>query len=167
MIIKLHSRCNINCTYCYMYNLGDDPSASMPKRFALRHLEPLLASARREFEAKRLSAANFSLHGGEPLLVGKAYMRSFLDRAYELADGMPLKLTLQTNGLLLDAEWCDLFEEYRVTVGISLDVPDQNGRTQAARFPGPRHLCKGRRSHSLDEGATLLRRGHHGGVGIR
>ncbi len=136
MIIKMHSRCNINCTYCYMYNLGDDPSASLPKRLNLEAIDAVIASARREFEAGRMGTASFALHGGEPLLVGKTYMRQFLARVRDLAGDLPLKLTMQTNGLLLDDAWCDLMEEYRVSVGISLDLPDQHGRTQRLDFKG-------------------------------
>jgi uncharacterized protein len=62
------------------------------------------------------------LHGGEPLLLGEPGLRGILQtlRA-QLADAASVRLSMQTNGVLLTPEICDLLAEFGVRVGISLD----------------------------------------------
>jgi uncharacterized protein len=42
-IVKIASRCNINCDYCYEYNLGDENWRSQPVRMAQATLNTLAA----------------------------------------------------------------------------------------------------------------------------
>ncbi|WUI00400.1 radical SAM protein [Spirillospora sp. NBC_00431] len=102
--------CNINCHYCFERR-KPYPGA--------RYLSP---STLRRF--LRLAAGRplaVTLHGGEPLIVGREAMLALL-REFQRYDA-PLKLGLQTNGLMLDEEWLDLFarEWPDLTIGISLD----------------------------------------------
>ena len=43
--------------------------------------------------------------------------------ADEILQGIQIRYSFQTNGFLLDDEWCRLFREHRVLVGLSLDGP--------------------------------------------
>ena len=62
------------------------------------------------------------LHGGEPLLVGLTRMREIITQIYStLADKCRLDLRIHTNGIRLNEKFCELFAEYGVKVGISLD----------------------------------------------
>jgi len=64
------------------------------------------------------------IHGGEPLILGKSYLeRAFADIRQRRREDEVL-IQLQTNGLLIDKEWIQLFREYKVGVGISLDGPE-------------------------------------------
>jgi uncharacterized protein len=83
------------------------------------------------------------LHGGEPLLLGKARMQQLIDMLRRANPGLDLQLMLQTNGLLLDRDWLDLFDRNDMSFGISLDGPPEitdrhrvyvNGRGSAARL---------------------------------
>lgn len=69
VLIKVASRCNINCTYCYVYNMGDEGWADMPN-----HISPetTLAISNALSELTHLQTRPFAvvLHGGEPLLLG-------------------------------------------------------------------------------------------------
>ncbi|MGK5637982.1 radical SAM protein [Streptomyces sp. URMC 126] len=126
-ILKIASRCNLNCTYCYIYNKGDTSHRTRPRvmspdvaRAALRRIV--------EYAVRHgLREAVVALHGGEPLLVGKAWMARFLDDVAELtaehAGAVRLWPTVQTNGTLLDAEWIALFARHGVQIGVSLDGP--------------------------------------------
>ena len=69
-IFKIESRCNLNCDYCYVYNLGDESWRSAP-----RFMTPAIAAAaarriREHAQAHGVTGVGVSFHGGEPLLRG-------------------------------------------------------------------------------------------------
>lgn len=121
VLLKIASRCNLDCSYCYVYNMGDDGWRNQPKRMTdtvqgaiARQLSDLYAS-----QGHRLHVV---LHGGEPLLVGPARMRS-LCGMLRSALPEPCELHVQTNGVLLNEEFIDIFVEFGVGVSISIDGP--------------------------------------------
>ena len=124
-VLKIAQRCNLNCTYCYVYNRGDD---SWQRRPPLISDEVITAFGRRVTEhCEKHSIPRFvvEFHGGEPLLVGKARMQRLLDILRAECPRIELKFLLQTNGVLLDEEWVSLFRFNAITVGISLDGPPE------------------------------------------
>jgi uncharacterized protein len=68
--------------------------------------------------------AEFLWHGGEPLLAGREFYRKVLDKQAKLF-GRTERVgnALTTNGVLVDAEWAQLFREHRVGVTVSIDGP--------------------------------------------
>jgi uncharacterized protein len=121
VLIKVASRCNINCSYCYVYNLGDTGWAGMPNQISD---ETIRAIARALDRLTRIQRRPFAvvLHGGEPLLLGAQRLRRLI---HLLRGKLPPEtaLSLQTNGILLGDELLDLFSETRTTVSVSLDGP--------------------------------------------
>ncbi len=72
--------------------------------------------------AHELTEVSVILHGGEPLLLGKTMMRALLDTLMsEVEPVTGIDIRVHSNGVLLDEQWCDLFAEYGVKVGVSLD----------------------------------------------
>ena len=65
----------------------------------------------------------FNWHGGEPLLCGLDFFRKAVELQKRYGRGHRIINTIQTNGTLLDAQWCDFFRENGFLVGISLDGP--------------------------------------------
>lgn len=125
-IIKVASRCNLNCPYCYMYNLGDDTYLSKPKIMAVRIFEQSIDAIKAYMEVNKLPFVAIYLHGGEPLLAGKGRFESYLRAIRErLGCDTVAKVHVQTNGVLIDAAWIDLFNRYDVGVGVSLDGPEE------------------------------------------
>src|SRR5208337_2741345 len=126
-ILKVAERCNLNCSYCYMYNKGDTSYLRRPKfmtrEIATAALERIASYAVRH----QLPEITLALHGGEPLLIGRDWVRWFLDetRRVEANGGTRFIVGVQTNGTLLDAEWLELLNAYRVTIGISCDGPEE------------------------------------------
>lgn len=121
--------CNMRCRYCFysdVMNRRETPNYGMMSRETAREL------IRRA--AEQLSAgdeATFAFQGGEPTLAGKQFFRDFFAMASELIPpGVKVNYAFQTNGLVLDDEWCEIFTRHHVLVGLSLDGPasfhDQN-----------------------------------------
>jgi len=121
-VVKIASRCNLNCTYCYMYNMGDDSYLMQPKKMSDLTIQKLAQRIDSFSKKHEMQAISIILHGGEPLLAGKAFFRRFLDIFREsIADHVKIVYVVQTNALLIDEEWMQLFEELDIKLGISLD----------------------------------------------
>ncbi|PNQ53788.1 XyeB family radical SAM/SPASM peptide maturase, partial [Vibrio agarivorans] len=124
IILKVSERCNINCTYCYVFNLGNDIAINSKPIIShqnIKHLKHFFERATREYEIESLQV---DFHGGEPLMMGK---ERFKAACKELMSGdyqnSRLSLACQTNAILIDDEWIDIFSKYDVSVGISIDGP--------------------------------------------
>ncbi|MFJ6616730.1 radical SAM protein [Kitasatospora sp. NPDC091335] len=124
-IIKIAGACNLNCTYCYVYNLGDTTYESRPKVMSKAVAGAALDRIFEYARSNDLPYVGLALHGGEPTLVGKRWMAWFLDEVARRASGGPLAtLSVQTNGTELDGDWLDIFAEHKVSIGISIDGPE-------------------------------------------
>lgn len=125
-IIKITGRCNLNCSYCYMYNMGDTTYLAKPKIMPNHIAEHSLERIYQYAEKNAISKVNLVLHGGEPLLSGKKWIKWFLTKSEALRPpGIKVNYSLQTNGTLLDEEWIHLLADYDVSVGISFDGPPE------------------------------------------
>ncbi|MEV5987002.1 FxsB family cyclophane-forming radical SAM/SPASM peptide maturase [Streptomyces sp. NPDC052051] len=137
-ILKVANRCNIDCDYCFVFNSRDQAARYLPARMDLAVVR---AAARRIGEhafAYSLRTIHVVLHGGEPLLVGTVHMVDVLEAVLDgVPSGTRVLFELQTNGILLSGAWLDLFEQYEVAVGVSLDGPpranDRHRLTRAGR----------------------------------
>lgn len=123
VLIKVASRCNINCSYCYVYNMGDSGWADMPHQISNETTE---AVAHALSELRRMQDRPFAvvLHGGEPLLLGAKKLRRLISI---IRSNLPPEtaISLQTNGILINDEILDLCSETRTTVSVSIDGPRQ------------------------------------------
>jgi len=125
-IVKVSERCNIACTYCYFFFHQDQSYLDHPANASIETLSELLAFIEVTVIEHDLTEVAVGLHGGEPLMAPKSRVREFCDRLYGLKQTTPLKhiqITVQTNGMLVDEDWLDLFEEYEIGCGVSLDGP--------------------------------------------
>ena len=124
VLVKTASRCNIDCSYCYVYQGPDTTWRLQPKRM---HREVAEALCNRLVEQARRQEAGFAivLHGGEPLLLGLDELGALLRglRAHLSPDRHPI--SIQTNGTLLGEELLDLFAETRTSVSVSIDGPPE------------------------------------------
>ncbi|MFI6084994.1 cyclophane-forming radical SAM/SPASM peptide maturase YhhB [Streptomyces sp. NPDC051217] len=130
VLVKTASRCNLDCSYCYVYNLGDEGWKSQPRRMTNAVMSAVIdqLGALSQSQSRSLSVV---MHGGEPLLLG-------VDATERFAEGLKSSLRadaglhIQTNGVLLTDEFIDVFDRYDVGISISLDGPaelhDRNRR---------------------------------------
>jgi uncharacterized protein len=111
--------CNLDCKYCFFLSkeaLYPDSKFRMPDGVLEEYIRQQLTSQGQQ--------ATISWQGGEPTLMGLKFFR----RAMELTEryrqpGQSVEHTLQTNGTLIDAEWCEFLREHRFLVGLSIDGP--------------------------------------------
>jgi uncharacterized protein len=122
VLLKVASRCNLNCTYCYVFNMGDEGWRRQPKLLS-SEVESAVVQRLAELLQRQGKPFSVVLHGGEPLLLGlKRLARLFAS----LRDAVPsCGLHLQTNGTLLDNRMLDMCAEHGVGISISLDGPEE------------------------------------------
>ncbi|MFD1816521.1 uncharacterized protein SAMN04515674_10690 [Pseudarcicella hirudinis] len=130
VVVKIASRCNLNCSYCYMYNMGDQTYLSQPKVMSDKVVDKLIERILGHCKLHNIDNYEIVLHGGEPLLAGKEFFRKFVSKANKILveqGGIRVRYVVQTNGLLLSDDWCKLFAELKIGVGVSLDgTPEDN-----------------------------------------
>ena len=121
VLLKVASRCNIDCSYCYVYHLGDFGWSRQPK---LMSPETCAAVAEALQDLAFSDGQQFAvvLHGGEPLLLGKEGLGRVLST---LREALPdtHAISIQTNGTLITSDILDLCANNNVTISLSLDGP--------------------------------------------
>lgn len=122
LVLKVASRCNLNCEYCYMYNLGDETYKSQPKFMSEVIVDYVLNNVRTYLTKSGSKTFTFIFHGGEPLLVGYYFYQNFVRKVKELLPAhIKIDYVIQTNGVLLSDEWCMVLGNLDIRIGISLD----------------------------------------------
>lgn len=114
--------CNLDCAYCFFL----DKEALYPNSKFRMSDEMLEEYIRQLIEAHEENYVNIAWQGGEPTLMGLDFYR----RSIELVEkyrrpNMEILYTIQTNGTLLDDEWCAFFKENNFLIGISIDGPQE------------------------------------------
>jgi uncharacterized protein len=111
------ARCNLDCAYCFFLKKEKlYPGSSF-------HMtdEVMESYIRQVIQANQNSIA---WQGGEPTLMGLNFFRRAMALEKSLLKpGQQIENTLQTNGILIDAEWCRFLHDNNFLVGISLDGP--------------------------------------------
>ena len=114
------STCNIDCTYCFFLS----KEALYPNDKSRMSDATLETYIRQLLESHRAPQVTVAWQGGEPTLMKLA----FFERAVQLVEqyrrpGQTVLHTFQTNGLLLDDDWCTFFKAHGFLVGLSVDGP--------------------------------------------
>lgn len=114
------STCNIDCTYCYylekdvLYgkNQNNAMTISLLEKFTKEYIE-----------TQPTPDVNFTWHGGEALMRGIEFFKKAVEFQKFYGEGRVIMNTLQTNGIMLNDEWCKFFKENNFLLGISIDGP--------------------------------------------
>jgi uncharacterized protein len=123
LVKPVSALCNIDCAYCFYLDRDADPYKSLPaRRMTDETLERLVDT----YLFYSYPNSVFAFQGGEPTLAGPA----FFERLVELQkrhgrNGQSVSNAMQTNGILLDDRWCQIFHEYNWLIGISIDGPEE------------------------------------------
>lgn len=126
--------CNMACTYCY-YLEKKDLYANDPKTVMSDSMLELYT--KRYLEAQTMGIVNFTWHGGETLMRPLSFYKRAVELQQKYAGGREIMNCLQTNGTLLDDEWCRFLRDNNWLVGVSIDGPqefhDEYRRNRAGR----------------------------------
>jgi uncharacterized protein len=121
-VLKVHSRCDLACRHCYVYEHADQSWSSRPKVISEETVSWTAHRLAEHAKTHALPSVHVILHGGEPLLAGPARLRRVCEELRSRLDGISaLDLRIHTNGIQLSERYLDLFAEFDVKVGISLD----------------------------------------------
>ncbi len=119
MVKPVGSLCNLDCDYCYYLGKADLYGGHQP-RMSDELLERYISQY---IEAVQVPVVTFCWHGGEPLLAGLDFFEKAVAIQEKYRGTKKIENSLQTNGLLVNAEWCDFFRRNNFLIGISLDGP--------------------------------------------
>jgi uncharacterized protein len=121
-VLKIHSRCDLACDYCYMYAMADQSWRAQPRRMSLTIARRTAFRIGEHARRHGLGQLGLILHGGEPLLAGPDFIAELVSTVRDALDAdVVMDTSLQTNGIRLDEGFLTLFSRLGVGVGISLD----------------------------------------------
>jgi uncharacterized protein len=131
MIVQPTSLCPLSCTYCYL-----------PERHRRQEMTPDIAEAiaasipRVWYTSKPLEIV---WHGGEPLALGRTKFEALLAPFEPLRSAGLIQHKVQTGATLISDAWCDLFMNYQIGVGVSIDGPESVNAHRVDRRGQPMH----------------------------
>jgi len=114
------AQCNLECDYCFFLK-KDRLYPGSNFRMSDEIMETYI---RQTIEGHRVPEVTIAWQGGEPTLMGLDFYRRAVkvEKKY-IKPGMHIENTFQTNGILIDEEWCKFFYENNFLIGLSLDGP--------------------------------------------
>ncbi|MEU7632961.1 FxsB family cyclophane-forming radical SAM/SPASM peptide maturase [Nocardia sp. NPDC049220] len=152
-MIKIHSRCNLACDYCYMYEMVDQSWRDQPMVMTEEIFIDTCRGIADHVSRFEIPAVSLVFHGGEPLLAGHSRFEFFARHAREqLGPRVEVRLGVQTNGVLIDEEFLRICDQWDVVIGVSID---------GGRDAHDRHRKSRRGDGSFDDvarGVTQLRK---------
>lgn len=121
LVIQPTTFCNLDCDYCYL------PNRQLKYNLSLDLIEPIF----KNIFNSNLVNQQFTIvwHAGEPLTVPISFYESAIEIINELnhkinSEPYTIIHSFQTNGILIDQQWCDFIKKHKVRIGVSLDGPD-------------------------------------------
>jgi len=120
MLKPASSLCNLRCKYCFYHDV-----AASRQMASMGIMEREAASVVVKNIYASLAPGDeliFSFQGGEPGLAGLDFFEFFVNEAKKIApQGIKTSYSMQTNGLMIDKNWCEFFIENQFLIGLSLD----------------------------------------------
>ena len=122
LVIKVASRCNLDCSYCYEYRHGDESWRKQPALMSDAVAAQIGMRIAEHGNRWGVSTFSLSLHGGEPLLLGARRLERITSAIrHGAGNGIALHFGTQTNATLIDREMASSLKALGITVGVSLD----------------------------------------------
>ncbi|PJB00269.1 MAG: anaerobic sulfatase maturase [Ignavibacteriales bacterium CG_4_9_14_3_um_filter_30_11] len=149
--------CNIDCKYCfYLEKENLYPENQLEKNNWVMPDDVLEEYIKQKIESTDLEEESFTWQGGEPTLLDVEYFKKAVNLQRKYANGKKINNSFQTNGILLDNEWCKFFKDNSFLIGLSIDGPrelhdryrvDKGGRPTFDRVMHGLSLLK---KHNID-----------------
>jgi len=112
--------CNLDCEYCYYL----EKETLYPETTDFKMTDEVLRKFTRQYLSQPGDEITFTWQGGEPTLMGLDFFRRAvtLQKEYN-TEGKTIRNSLQTNGVKLDNNWAEFFQDHDFLVGLSIDGP--------------------------------------------
>lgn len=124
LIKPASSLCNFDCIYCFYHDVAQHRQV---QNFGLMSDDVTTALIRQAVAIDDNSLITFAFQGGEPTLAGLDYFEGFTQQVSNMKKpNQIIHYSIQTNGYLIDQQWCKLFSEHRFLVGLSMDGFKEN-----------------------------------------
>lgn len=122
LVLKVHSRCDLACDHCYVYEHQDQSWRNRPMVMSQETVAWTAARLAEHAKTHGLDEVRVVLHGGEPLLAGPERLGQMARTLRDALSGVcELDLRIHTNGVLLSEAYCRVFADEGVLVGVSVD----------------------------------------------
>ncbi len=134
LIKPASSACNLKCSYCFYCDEAKARNKDLGSLMSLETAENLI---RKMFDfCGENSDLTFMFQGGEPLLAGAEFFEKFVETAEKLkTNGSRVYYSLQTNGTLINEDFCRIFKENNFLIGVSLDgVKEKHNQNRCNSF---------------------------------
>lgn len=159
VLVKLASRCNIACTYCYWFR--DSEVYNKPAVLTVEAEDAFCKRLEEHIVENELDFFLLVYHGGEPLLFPKHRFIKLQEKlnAIEERTGATIERGVSTNAMLIDPEYADILAKYGVTVSVSIDGPPEIHDSYRIDFKG-----KGTHAQTLQGIENLRKAGIEPGI---
>ncbi|AMO58348.1 hypothetical protein GZ77_21740 [Endozoicomonas montiporae] len=122
-------QCNLDCDYCFYLekevffnkraeNKGKEKITHMSDEVLRNYIKQYIAS-------QDTPMVDFTWQGGEPTTAGLDFFKRAIEYQKKFAGDKQITNSLQTNGVLLNDEWCAFLKEHNFLVGLSIDGPEE------------------------------------------
>ncbi|MFX1357642.1 MAG: anaerobic sulfatase maturase [Promethearchaeota archaeon] len=112
--------CNLRCTYCFYLRVEELYPKSKHPRMSYNILDRMVS----QFLRFRFKESIFGWQGGEPTLAGLNFFKKVVKFQQKHGEpGQVIGNAFQTNGILINDDWCEFFYNYKFLIGLSLDGP--------------------------------------------
>ncbi|MEV4516688.1 FxsB family cyclophane-forming radical SAM/SPASM peptide maturase [Dactylosporangium sp. NPDC049525] len=161
VIVKVHQRCNLACSYCYVYTHADQTWRDRPAVMPAEVFTAMTQRLGRHVRTHGLRRVRVILHGGEPMLLGAAKLGRLAEELRAaLPDSCELRIGMQTNGVLLGEAALRELRRHDITVAVSVDgIAEDHDRYRVT------HAGKGTYGAVSRALELLARPEHRGGFG--
>lgn len=118
MVKPMGAVCNLACTYCFYL----EKKELFPKSENYKMPSDVLENYIKKYiQSQSSPLVSFVWQGGEPLMIGLEFYKTALELQKKYSNGKIITNSIQTNGILINEEWCQFFKENDISIGISLD----------------------------------------------
>lgn len=140
IVLQPTSLCNLKCKYCYLPDIDKN----------LKMLPQVAEHVAEQVETSGQQHIDILWHAGEPLTCGIKHFQKLLEPFRSLLERGRISHCIQTNGTLLNDEWCELLKANRFHIGVSIDGPqwanrnrvNKNGKEQYQKIVGGIEILK-------------------------
>lgn len=121
-VLKVSSRCNLKCDYCYMYEAFDTAWKAEPALMSNETARQVGVRIAEYLAERGIHSTAVSFHGGEPLLLGPSRLERLVSEIVEpIPDDRMVRLGVQTNGVRLSTAMLEALDRLGFLIGVSID----------------------------------------------